>query len=664
MPVPRRAALAAALALLGASRPAAAGQLASMQALLEGFMEEQVAAYSSGHAGGAAPDLPAGLADLLPEDVLAGGSALVAAAEEEEEEEPEAGPTTPWGQPLSALWASPGLAVVRHNLEAALRPAFDSTVDRVEEAIDQLLDPALELTHDLVVLVTRDPEAQAKYKADLEASVDHALRGTFPRLTDVPQLPIRLTAAEKANLEELRHAALDPLVELVDAAMERARAQAAIATEKQLEAATAPLRPGARLVGREPMLDDWIAAVEAEVNNTFQVRPFPEELDAFRNLSAVLAAPAEELAEFLGANASAGLADPSAALGGLDLDVLRRPRPGPRRHRPAHPRPRGRHQRPLARPPRRLPGRPRLAPRSPRRRGPAARGGLPHGPERAPGRRGAQPEAAAPVPPKQAAACWRASRRRSTSGRRARGGSSRRRSTWTTGPSPESRRRPRRSAYLSSGWSLAGGEPLQAALRKAGRFLAAHPKWVAAKVGELRAEGTGGGAHVGGADGGDEAPGPALGRRGGLHARPDPAAADAGLAPARGGRRVPAVLGVTRRRCVGPLPHPLVIYQRDGYFFPKKSRPVGVAAFDDAVVFVFVVRSNSRRPWTPPQRRRPGRLGGATGREGASRPPGVAQGTPARPRHAPGPVAGTGRSDRRKTPQRTGPKNRGLSRGS
>ena len=56
MPVPRRAALAAALALLGASRPAAAGQLASMQALLEGFMEEQVAAYSSGHAGGAAPD--------------------------------------------------------------------------------------------------------------------------------------------------------------------------------------------------------------------------------------------------------------------------------------------------------------------------------------------------------------------------------------------------------------------------------------------------------------------------------------------------------------------------------------------------------------------------------------------------------------------------------
>ena len=227
--------------------------------------------------------------------------------------------------------------------EAALRPAFDSTVDRVEEAIDQLLDPALELTHDLVVLVTRDPDAQAKYKADIEASVDHALRGTFPRLTDVPQLPIRRAAAEKANLEELRHSALDPLVELVDAAMERARAQAAAATEKQLEAATAPLRPGARLVGREPMLDDWIAAVEAEVNNTFQVRPFPEELDAFRNLSAVLAAPAEELAEFLGANASAGLADPSAALGGLDLDVLRRPRPGPRRHRPAHPRPRGRH---------------------------------------------------------------------------------------------------------------------------------------------------------------------------------------------------------------------------------------------------------------------------------------------------------------------------------
>ena len=48
--------------------------------------------------------------------------------------------------------------------------------------------------------------------------------------------------------------------------------------------------------------------------------------------------------------------------------------------------------------------------------------------------------------------------------------------------------------------SLAGGEalpePLQAALRKAGRFLAAHPKWVAAKVGELRAEGAAGEALV------------------------------------------------------------------------------------------------------------------------------------------------------------------------
>ena len=513
MPVPRRAALAAALALvLGASRPAAAGQLASMQALLEGFMEEQVAAYSSGHADGAAPDLPAGLADLLPEDVLAGGSALVAAAEEEEEEDPEAGPTTPWGQPLSALWASPGLAVVRHNLEAALRPAFDGAVDRVEEAIDQLLDPALELTHDLVVLVTRDPEAQAKYKADLEASVDHALRGTFPRLTDVPQLPIRLTAAEKANLEELRHAALDPLVELVDAAMERARAQAAIATEKQLEAATAPLRPGARLVGREPMLDDWIAAVEAEVNNTFQVRPFPEELDAFRNLSAVLAAPAEELAEFLGANASAGLADPSAALGGLDLDALV---PGlgaiARRTRD---RVAGTNARFAAA------WRDRLA---------AFQAGLtsPGGALVA----GARPAvavsrtapsgllvdaalrpdaAAAPVPPKQAPRPLLARLEAAFDERSA-----------VTAPlegpldvaaddsvADENKTPPTAEeveAYLRRlefrlRRSLAGGEalpePLRAALRKAGRFLAAHPKWVAAKVGELRAEGAAGEALV------------------------------------------------------------------------------------------------------------------------------------------------------------------------
>ena len=281
--------------------------------------------------------------------------------------------------------------------------------------------------------------------------MDHALRGTFPRLTDVPQLPIRLAAAEKANLEELRSTALDPLVELVDA-MERARAQAAAAQRSSTG-------------GGDGAAPAWGAAGGADAGRLDrggrgrgqQHLPGPPVPGGARRLPQPLGRPRRAGRGAGGIPRRQRLCRPRRPVG-----RARRARP----RRVATPSSRASAPSPGASPRDRVAGtnarfaaawRDRLAAfqadlASPR--GALVAGAQPAvtvsrtAPSGLLVDAALQPDAAAPVPPKQAAACWRTSRRRSTSGRRARGGSSRRRSTWTTGPSPESRRRPRKSAYL------------------------------------------------------------------------------------------------------------------------------------------------------------------------------------------------------------------------
>eukprot|EP00211_Chloroparvula_japonica_P002778 CAMPEP_0119125094 /NCGR_PEP_ID=MMETSP1310-20130426/4485_1 /TAXON_ID=464262 /ORGANISM="Genus nov. species nov., Strain RCC2339" /LENGTH=454 /DNA_ID=CAMNT_0007115125 /DNA_START=1 /DNA_END=1365 /DNA_ORIENTATION=+ len=194
----------------------------------------------------------------------------------------------PWERPVDLAllgedaWESPALQALRGQVESAMRPLFAQNAERVEAAIDQLLQPAQNVTHDLAVMVTGDEAAYDTYRRDVREALDAALRDP-------------LAADEAQRIRALQRAVLEPAHVLLDMAMEEVRGEVSRDVEKQMGEVEEAWRLPAQVVGREGELESWVGDVEQAVNATLRLQPADEELEAVYNLTDTLARPLDLL---------------------------------------------------------------------------------------------------------------------------------------------------------------------------------------------------------------------------------------------------------------------------------------------------------------------------------------------------------------------------------